>query len=104
MFFTGDTGPGLSECWQQVSPQLLITEVTASSRYDDFGRGSGHLTPNLLKQELIVFRTLKGYLPQVVTVHMSPDLETEIATELAAVAEELHATIALAHEGMELRL
>jgi ribonuclease BN (tRNA processing enzyme) len=104
LFFTGDTGPGLAECWQQVSPQLLVTEVTASSRYDDFGRRSGHLTSNLLKQELIIFRTLKGYLPQVVTVHMSPDLETEIATELAAVAEELHATITLAHEGMEIRL
>jgi ribonuclease BN (tRNA processing enzyme) len=104
LFFTGDTGPGLAECWQQVAPQLLITEVTAPSRYDDLGRRSGHLTPNLLKQELIVFRTLKGYLPQVATVHMSPDLETEIATELASVAEELHTTISLAHEGMELRL
>ena len=104
LFYTGDTGPGLTECWQQVSPQLLITEVTASSRYDDFGRESGHLTPNLLKQELIVFRKLKGYLPKVATVHMNPDLEAEIARELAAMAEELHATIALAHEGMEFRL
>jgi len=103
-FFTGDTGPGLAECWQHISPQLLITEVTATSRYDDFGRESGHLTPSLLKQELIEFQKLKGYLPKVTTVHMNPDLETEIATELAAVAEELHATIALAHEGMELRL
>jgi ribonuclease BN (tRNA processing enzyme) len=104
LFFTGDTGPGLAECWQQVSPQLLITEVTASSRYDAFGRESGHLTPNLLKQELIVFRKLKGYLPEVATVHMNPDLEAEIARELAAVAEELHATITLAREGMELEL
>jgi ribonuclease BN (tRNA processing enzyme) len=104
LFFTGDAGPGLAGCWQQVSPQLLITEVTASNRLDDFMRESGHLTPNLLKQELIAFRRLKGYLPKVATVHMSPDLETEITTELTAVAEELHATITVAHEGMELRL
>jgi ribonuclease BN (tRNA processing enzyme) len=104
LFFTGDTGPGLAGCWQQVSPQLLITEVTASNRLDDFMRESGHLTPNLLKQELIAFRRLKGYLPKVATVHMNPDTEAEIARELAAVAEELPATITLAHEGMELRL
>ena len=29
VFYTGDTGPGLSQCWRQVSPQLLIIEVTA---------------------------------------------------------------------------
>jgi ribonuclease BN (tRNA processing enzyme) len=104
LFFTGDTGPGLAEYWPQVSPQLLITEVTASNRYDNFGRGSGHLTPNLLKQELVSFQKLKGYLPQVATVHMSPDLEAEIASELATVAEELNTTIIVAHEGMELCL
>ena len=31
MFYTSDTGPGLTEVWQQVSPQLLIIEITASS-------------------------------------------------------------------------
>ena len=104
LFFTGDAGPGLAEYWPHVSPQLLITEVTGPRRLDDPMRGSGHLTPNLLKAELIAFRGLKGYLPRVATVHMSPHLEAEIATELAAVAEELHATITVAHEGMELRL
>jgi ribonuclease BN (tRNA processing enzyme) len=104
MFYTGDTGPGLSDCWKWISPQLIIIEVTASNKLDDLCRRSGHLTPNLLKPELIAFRALKGYLPRVAAVHISPHLEAEITTELTAVAEELHATITVAHEGMELRL
>jgi len=104
MFYTSDTGPGLTDCWKYVSPQLLIVEVTASNRYEEFAKQSGHLTPSLLKQELIAFRQLKGYLPQVVTVHMSPNVEEEIETEIAVVAKELNNSITLAHEGMRLQI
>jgi len=104
VFYTGDAGPGMAECWEQVSPQLLIIELTASNRFEKFGRESGHLTPDLLKQELITFRELKGYLPQVVTVHMSPGLEEEIEAEISVVAEELNNPIILGYEGMELHL
>ena len=94
----------MADCWECVSPQLLITEVTAPNEYDEFAKESGHLTPNLLKQELISFREVKGYLPQVVTVHMSPRLEEEIEAEIAVVAEELNNSISLGYEGMELNL
>ncbi|MFC1847370.1 MBL fold metallo-hydrolase [Chloroflexota bacterium] len=104
VFYTGDTGPGLADCWEQVSPQLLIIEVTAPSRYNEFGKKSGHFTPDLLKQELTAFRKLKSYLPTVITVHMSPLLEEEIKAEIAAVAEELNSPISLGYEGMELNL
>ncbi len=104
VFYTGDTGPGLTECWRQVSPQLLITELTASNRFEEFGKESGHLTPSLLKQELVAFRELKGYLPEVITVHMSPGLEKEIKAEIAVVTEELNNSISLGYEGMELNL
>ena len=104
VFFTGDTGPGLTACWQCVSPQLLIAEVTAPNRYEEFAKESGHLTPSLLEQELVSFRELKGYLPQVALVHMNPDLETEIAGEIATVAQALSNPITLAYEGMRLRL
>ena len=104
VFYTGDTGPGLADCWKQVSPQLLITDVTASNRFEEFGRESGHLTPSLLKQELAIFQELKGYLPQVVTVHMSPLLEEEIKAEIAAVAKDLNSPITLGYEGMQLHL
>jgi ribonuclease BN (tRNA processing enzyme) len=104
VFYTGDTGPGLTSCWQCVSPQLLIAEVTAPNRYEEFAQQSGHLTPSLLAQELVSFRELKGYLPQVVLVHMNPDLEKEIAGEIATVAKDLDNPITLGYEGMRLRL
>ncbi|MFC1940349.1 MBL fold metallo-hydrolase [Chloroflexota bacterium] len=104
LFFTGDTGPGLADCWERVSPQLLIIEVTAPDSYEDFGRESGHLTPGLLKQELTLFQKLKGYLPQVVLVHMNPFLEEKIKAEIATVAEELDHPITMGYAGMQLSL
>jgi ribonuclease BN (tRNA processing enzyme) len=104
VFYTGDTGPGLDECWRRVSPQLLIIEVTASDKYAEWAGGAGHLTPFLLKQELASFKKVSGYLPPVMAVHMNPDLEEEISVELAAVAKELDCSITLAYEGMEISL
>jgi ribonuclease BN (tRNA processing enzyme) len=104
VFYTGDTGPGLADCWRYVSPQLLIVEVTASNRYEEFAKESRHLTPALLQQELISFRELKGYLPRVVVVHMNPWLEKGIETEIAAVAGALDSIITLGYEGMQLKL
>jgi len=104
VFYTSDTGPGLTDCWQKVSPQLLIIEVTLTNRYEEYAKESGHLTPALLEQELASFHGLKGYLPQVVLVHMNPNLEKEIAAEVAAVARALNNPITLAYEGMQLHL
>jgi len=104
VFYTGDTGPGLTGCWKNVSPQLLITEVTATNKYEEFAKESGHLTPSLLKQELVSFREVKGYLPQVAVVHMNPDMEGELETEIAAVVKALNSSITLSYEGMQLLL
>jgi len=104
VFYTGDTGPGLAECWSYVSPKLLVIEVTVPDSYEELARRSGHLTPSLLKQELISFQEVKGYLPQVIVVHMSPNLEEEIAAEIAAVANDLNSPITLGYEGMQLHL
>jgi cAMP phosphodiesterase len=104
VFYAGDTGPGLADCWQHTSPRLIIIEVTASDKYMQFGREKGHLTPALLKGELSGFQKVKGYLPDVVTVHMNPSLESEIEAELAVIAEELGNSIKLAYEGMKIEL
>ncbi|ADJ26352.1 metallo-beta-lactamase family protein [Dehalogenimonas lykanthroporepellens BL-DC-9] len=102
LFYTGDTGPGLADCFQRVSPDLLVTEVTAPSRLTDFfaSKEGQHLTPELLKRELLEFRRLKGYLPEVACIHMSPSIEEEISGEIAELAIELNARIYLAQEGM----
>ncbi len=104
MFYTGDTGPGLEDCWQRISPQLLITEVSAPNRFQELYQRRGHFTPYLLKEELASFRELKGYLPKVVIVHMNPRLEEEIKAELATLAQSLGHPITSAHEGMQIAI
>jgi ribonuclease BN (tRNA processing enzyme) len=103
-FYTADTGPGLNDAWRQISPDLLIIEVTALNKYHDFARQSGHLTPALLQRELESFREIKGYLPQIVLVHMNPIDEKGIKAEIAVVARALNTTIRFGHEGMLVRL
>jgi ribonuclease BN (tRNA processing enzyme) len=103
-FYTGDTGPGLTESWEKVSPQLLITEVTASNKFTKWAAEGGHLTPELLQRELEDFSKLKGYLPRVIIVHMSPHLEKDIAAEIVVVSKTLNIPITLAREGMEINL
>jgi ribonuclease BN (tRNA processing enzyme) len=106
LFYTGDTGPGLEECWHYVSPNLLIIENSASDRFIELAREVKHLTPSLLKEELINFRKINGYLPQVVTTHMYPDEqeEAERKVELEQVSVELNAPITIGYEGMEINL
>ena len=101
IFYTGDTGSGCASCWEVVSPQLLIIEVTMPDRFESVAQASGHLCPRLLRQELLDFRKIKGYLPPIVIVHMSPQLESEIGEEVAQVAEELKVEITLGREGMK---
>jgi len=102
-FYTGDTGSGLASCWPHTSPQLLITEVTGPDRLEEVLR-AGHLTPQALRQELVEFQKLKGYLPAVVLVHFNSQLESEIKEEVERVSRELATPISLAYDGMKIRL
>ncbi|MDP2917736.1 MAG: MBL fold metallo-hydrolase [Dehalococcoidia bacterium] len=104
VFYTGDTGPDLKDAWQHISPQVLIIEVTAPDHFADFARRVGHLTPGLLGQELLDFRSVKGYLPHVVAVHNNPGSVGVLEPELMAVARELECDILLAREGMQISL
>jgi len=104
LFYTGDTGRGLSQVWEAVSPDLLVMEVTVPSRYQEAAEEHGHMSPQDLKQELTEFRRIKGHLLPVVVVHMSPHIEDQIRDEVAQVAAELGAQITPGHEGMEVVL
>jgi ribonuclease BN (tRNA processing enzyme) len=104
IFYTGDTGPDLAKVWESITPQLLFIELTGPDRWKDSMRKVGHLTPSLLQQELIDFRRIQGYLPRVICVHINPENEGEISSEISIVANSLHASIQLAHEGMILEV
>jgi len=99
-FYTGDTGPLSAECWQHLSPQLLVTETTFPARRASIAIRTRHLTPSGLHHSLIAFRQLKAYLPEVAVVHMDPAMETETAQEIAGVAGDLGASITMAHANM----
>jgi ribonuclease BN (tRNA processing enzyme) len=104
LFYTGDTGPGLEACWQHISPQLLVIEVSGVNEDQDFLKSVGHLSPELLKGELIQFRQTKGYLPRVVVIHIPPWFEREVKREIKKVAEELRTRIDIGCEGMKITL
>lgn len=103
-FYSGDTGPGLSPCWQHISPQLLIIDLTLPNRWEQHAAPSGHLSPRLLGEELAQFKKIKGYLPPVVLIHLSPLFEGQIKEEAGQVAKELGTTITVGYEGMRLSL
>lgn len=105
LFFTGDTSSSLKECWQHISPQLIITELTGpSSMGAEFFQRTGHLSPSLLKEELLEFKKLKNYLPQVVLVHLNPEKEGEIRAEIENLRAELGTSIIIGRENMKLSL
>jgi ribonuclease BN (tRNA processing enzyme) len=104
VFYTGDTTVGLSACWEHVSPDLLITEISLPQQMEEWAKKTGHLTPGLLKTELLQFRQIKGYIPHTILIHINPALESEIEGEVAQVAQELEADIALGREGMKIQL
>jgi ribonuclease BN (tRNA processing enzyme) len=99
LFYTGDAGPGISQLWQYINPQILVTDLTFPNSREEVATESKHLCPRTLQKELIEFRQMKGYLPQVILIHMSPRLEEEIREETQQIAEELSVSIELAHEG-----
>jgi len=104
LFYTGDTGPGLSGCWQYISPQLLLIEVSGPNRFGDFLKSVGHLSAQSLKDELIQFRQIKEYLPRLVAVHIPPQYQVEVEREVRDVERDLGANIDIGYEGMKIIL
>lgn len=102
IFYTGDTGPGLSAIWEHISPDLLIIEVTFPNKLENRAINAAHLCPKMLKKELKDYYRVKGHFPQVIIIHLSPKLEGEIKKEVKEVAEELKININIASEGKKL--
>jgi ribonuclease BN (tRNA processing enzyme) len=102
LFYTGDTKSGLSSVWENISPHVLVTEVTFPNRLKDLAENSGHLYPRMLKKELKDFSRINGYLPKVFVVHVFPRFEEEIAREIEGVAKELKCSLRIVSEDEKL--
>ena len=104
IFFTGDTGPGLSDIWNYISPQLIIIDLTFPNHLENTAKNAGHLCPKMLEMELMKFHQIKGYFPQVILIHLSPKHEKEIKREVKEVAKKLKISIDIACEGEKLTI
>jgi ribonuclease BN (tRNA processing enzyme) len=104
LFFTGDTGPGLSALWEYISPQLIIIDLTFPNSMEYRAINSSHLCPKMLKNELLNFYNVKNYYPQVYLIHLSPQYEKEIRKEVNEISKELDIPINIAKEGDKIKI
>ena len=104
LFYTGDTGRGLGAAWEHVSPDALLTEVTFGNENEAGARASGHLTPNLLMDELAKFREIHGRAPQVIVSHINPAWEDAVRSELAEITEATGQAFNIAEADMTIDL
>jgi len=102
VFYSGDTTNGIAECWEHISPNLMVIEATLPDRMQDFAIQVKHLCPSLLKETLLEFKKAKGYIPPTVAVHINPVYEEEIGREIQQVSEEIDAEILLGYEDMKI--
>jgi ribonuclease BN (tRNA processing enzyme) len=104
VFYTSDTGPGLADVWRQVSPEVLLIELTLPDEKERFALETGHMTPVLLQKELASFKSIKGYLPEVVLLHLDPYIETQMKTEIGPVEKALGIKMLFSCEGMVVKV
>ena len=104
LFYTGDTGQGLSDAWEHVSPQVLLTEVTFGNEEEGRAIAAGHLTPKFFEETMIDFKDRKGYLPRVIVAHMNPPWEATVRRELKEVGERLSLDILVSHADMRISI
>ena len=99
VFYSSDTGPGLSAIWEHIDPNILIIETTFPNKLENRAINSAHLCPKMLKKELIEFQKVKGNLPNIYLIHMSPPYEEEIRKEINEIEKDMNISINIACEG-----
>ena len=84
LFYTGDTGRGVSDNWANVSsdvlltPDVLLTKATFGNEMEETADHVGHLTPTLPREVLDKFKKQHNYIPRVIISHMNPPWEEKI--------------------------
>lgn len=80
-FYTGDTGPTDSTWVKMEGIQLhsLLIEVSFPSRMEEIALRTGHLTPRLLRKELL---KIKPYPERIFIIHIKPQYSKAVTAEL----------------------
>jgi len=80
-FYTGDTGP-TDSTWEEIRGRqihCLLIEVSFPSRMEEIALRTGHLTPRLLKKELL---KIKPHPERIFVIHIKPQYFEAIQSEL----------------------
>jgi ribonuclease BN (tRNA processing enzyme) len=80
-FYTGDTGP-TDSTWGEIGEKqihCLIIEASFPNRMEEIAIRTGHLTPRLLKKELL---KIKPHPERIFAIHIKPQYSKTIQSEL----------------------
>jgi len=101
--YTGDTsGNLLSFLRDELVPQVLFVEVTFPDSLAERARRTGHLTPRMLREQLLAALAANLRLPKMVAVHMRPKNRGELVEAIVALADELGVDLTPGCEEMRL--
>ena len=101
MAYTGDTGGDLLPFFQDpCPPQVFFVDVTFPNRLQWRAELTGHLTPSLLRSQLLEALKNNLTLPRIVPVHISLGDREEVTQELASVSSELEIDLTPGYEDM----
>lgn len=99
--FSGDTGGALMGFFTHPTPpDVLLIDVKWPERMRDEAQRSGHMTPGMLRQELLAARQAGVALPKLLAVHRSLREEPELLRELAVLQAELNVDLEPGYEDM----
>ncbi len=101
MAYTGDTGGDLRLFFRDsLSPQVVFVDVTYPNRLEWRAKLTGHLTPGLLRLQILEALKENITLPRIVPVHINLADSEEVAEELKAVTADLGIDLEPGYESM----
>ena len=105
MAYTGDTGGNLLPFFQdEFSPQVVFVDVTFPNRLEYLAKLTGHLTPKLLREQLLEATKAKLSIPKMVAVHINVPNQDEVLPEVESVRAELGIDLTAGYEEMRIVL
>ena len=103
--FSGDTQGALMGIFQDsLSPEVLFVDVTFRKSMYPRAKLTGHQTPWMLREQLVMALAASLEPPRMIAVHLAPNHREQVVGELADLAAELDVDLVPAQEGMVVAL
>ena len=99
--YTGDTGANLAPFLDsRADRHILFVEVTFPDHMAELAELTGHLTPASLRSQLQDALDAGLTMPKIVAVHLDPEHQDELETEISTVAAQLGVDLTTWRPGM----